>query len=140
MEALNISELRRKYTPATSEPLTKDTFGDPPNSTYNYASIVGMLQYLRGHSRQDITYAFSQCARFTHFPRRSHEMALERIGQYLKGTAEKGLILCPTALEDVDVFVDADFVRLWPHEDKNDPVSVKSRTGYVITVATCPVI
>ena len=67
-------------------------------------------------------------------------MALERIGQYLKGTAEKGLILCPTALEDVDVFVDADFVRLWPHEDKNDPVSVKSRTGYVITVATCPVI
>jgi len=58
----------------------------------------------------------------------------------LKGAADKGLILCHTALEDVDVFVDADFVRLWPYEDKNDPASVKSRTDYVITVATYPVI
>ena len=140
IEALNITDLPRKFTPATSEPLTKDEHGDPPNSTYNYPSIIGMLQYLQGHSRPDLTYAVSQCARFTHSPKRSHEVALERIGQYLKGTVDKGLILCPTALEDVDVFVDADFAGLWPYEDKCDPVSVKSRTGYVITVASCPVI
>jgi len=140
IEALNITDLPRKFTPATSEPLTKDEHGDPPNSTYNYKSIIGMLQYLQGHSRPDLTYAVSQCARFSHSPKRSHEVALERIGQYLKGTVDKGLILSPTALEDVDVFVDADFAGLWPYEDKCDPVSVKSRTGYVITVASCPVI
>ena len=140
IEAPNIRDLPRKFIPATSEPLTKDEYGDPPNSTYNYASIIGMLQYSQGHSRPDITYAVSQCARFTHSPKKSHEIALERIGQYLKEIVDKGLILCPTALEDVDVFVDADFSGLWPYEDKCDPVSVKSRTGYVITVASCPVI
>jgi len=140
IEALNITDLPRKFAPATSEPLTKDEHGDLPNSTYNYASIIGMLQYLQGHSRPDLTYVVSQCARFTHFPKESHEVALEGIGQYLKGTVDKGLTLCPTALEDVDVFVDADFTGLWPYEDKCDPFSVKSRTGYVITVASCPVI
>ena len=99
-----------------------------------------MLQYLQGHSRPDVTYAVSQFARFAYSLWQSHEITLERIGQFLKGTADKGLISCPTALKDVDVFVDADFVGVWPYEDKNDPVSVKSRTGYVITVATCPVI
>ena len=40
IEALNITDLPRKFTPATSEPLTKDEHGDPPNSTYNYPSIM----------------------------------------------------------------------------------------------------
>jgi hypothetical protein len=36
---------------------------------YNYVSVIGMLQYLRGHSRPDITYAVSQCARYVHSPK-----------------------------------------------------------------------
>ena len=41
---------------------------------------------------------------------------------------------------DIDVYVDADFAGLWPHEDKNDPTCVKSRTGFIICVSNCPVI
>lgn len=82
-------------TPAASEPLVKDNDGEPPNGPFNYASVVGMLQYLQGHSRPDISYAVSQCARFVHSPKRSHEVALERIGLYLKGTLDKGLTLRP---------------------------------------------
>ena len=41
---------------------------------------------------------------------------------------------------DIDVYVDADFAGLWPYEDKNDPVCVKSRTGYAICIADCPVV
>jgi len=140
IEAINISHLPRKFTPAKAEPLIKDTDGPPANSTYSYPSVIGMLQYLQGHSRPDITYAVSQCARFTHCPRRSHEQALERIGQYLKLTMDEGLILKPTSANEIDIFVDADFAGLWPFEDKLDPTCVKSRTGYVITVAQCPVI
>jgi hypothetical protein len=38
------------------------------------------------------------------------------------------------------VYVDADFAGLWPHEDKQDPSCVKSRTGFVICISNCPVV
>ena len=41
---------------------------------------------------------------------------------------------------DLDCYVDADFAGLWPYEDKNDPVCVKSRTGFVLCIADCPII
>ena len=95
-----------------------------------------MMQYLQGHSRPDITYAVSQCARFTHSPRRSHEIALERIGQYLKGTVKEGLILKSSGNNEVDIYVDSDFAGLWPYEDRNDPSCVKSRAGFVISISS----
>jgi Reverse transcriptase (RNA-dependent DNA polymerase) len=140
IEALNIEHLPRKHTPATHEPLVKDEDGDPPDGVYSYSSVIGMMQYLQGHSRPDITYAVSQCARFTHSPKRSHERALERIGQYLKGTIPEGLIMKPSQNLDLDCYVDADFAGLWPYEDKLDPVCVKSRTGFVLCIADCPII
>ena len=36
--------------------------------------------------------------------------------------------------------MDADFAGLYGHEDDKDPVSVKSRTGFVLTLFGCPVI
>ncbi|KAG7361168.1 hypothetical protein IV203_036268 [Nitzschia inconspicua] len=99
-----------------------------------------MLGYLQANSRPDITFAVSAAARFTHSPRRSHEEALKRIGRYLKGTLEEGLVLRPSETLNIDCYVDADFAGLWPHEDKSDPTCVKSRTGFAICVANCPVI
>jgi hypothetical protein len=138
--ALGVHNEPIKLTPAAAEPLVKDLDGDPPDGLYNYASVIGMLQYLHSHSRPDLTYAVSQCARFVHNTRRSHEIALERIGQYLKGTANEGLIFNPSGTFNIDCYVDADFAGLWPHEVKSDPTCVKSRTGYVICLSNCPVI
>ena len=36
--------------------------------------------------------------------------------------------------------MDADFAGLWGYEDKQDPVCVWSRTGYVVTFGGCPVL
>jgi hypothetical protein len=66
-------------------------------------SVIGMLQYLQGHSRPDITMAVSQCSRFTHAPKLQHEKALERIGQYLKGTKNRGLIFNPQENKDIEI-------------------------------------
>jgi hypothetical protein len=141
IEALNIEGLPPKETPA-DEVLTMDKDGDPPNGTFNYASVIGMMWYLYGHSRPDLGFALSQAARFSFAPKRSHELALIRIGQYLKGTRDKGLVLTPNRAEflKVDCYVDADFCGLYEREDRTDPTSVKSRTGYVICIADCPVI
>jgi hypothetical protein len=119
IEALNLHSQPRKLTPAAAEPLVMDADGDPPD---------------------DITFAVSQCARYVHRTRRSHEIAIERIGLYLKGTLDEGLILKPTGILDIDCYVDADFAGLWPHEDKHDPTCMKSRTGFVICISNCPVI
>jgi hypothetical protein len=40
----------------------------------------------------------------------------------------------------IDCYVDADLAGLWGYEDLNGPSYVKSRTGYVINIANCPII
>jgi len=55
---------------------------------------------------------------------------------------EEGLIYRPKPLGSVfetDVYVDADFAGGWGYEDPNDPVCVKSRTGFIIEVMGCGV-
>ena len=106
---LDSSYSRSTDTPAEVGPLPKDADGNPADPLYNYASIVGMLLYLSGHSRPDIAFAVHQCARYTFKPTSRHFAALKRIGRYLKGTVFKGLILRPSKYLHVDCFPDADF-------------------------------
>ncbi len=98
-----------------------------------------MLLYLSSNSRPDIQFAVHQCARFTHSPRASHAQAIKQIAKYLAGTKTRGLTFSPDPNVKLDCYVDADFAGLWKHEDDQDPVCVKSRTGYVFTLAGCPV-
>jgi hypothetical protein len=88
-----------------------------------------MLLYLSGHTRPDIAFIVSQCACYTRSPRRSHEKALERIGPYLKATADKGMVLNPMSNDTMktDFYDDADFASLWGVEDKQDPSCVKNK-------------
>jgi hypothetical protein len=98
-----------------------------------------MLLYL-GHSRPDILFATHQCARYAHSPKQSHEDALICIGRYLKGTLHNGLVLAPSDNFKIDCYPDADFKGLWGRDKSQDPHCVKSRTGYVICFADCPVL
>ena len=98
-----------------------------------------MLLYLSSNSRPDIQYAVHQCARFTHNPKKSHGEAVRRIVHYLKKTLGEGLEFTPTKAMELDLCVDEDFAGLWSYEHDQDPVCVKSRTGFVITLGTCPV-
>ena len=94
----------------------------------------------QAHLRPDISFAVHQCARYTFSPTRRHEKALIRIGRYLKGTQDNGLILTPSHQLKLDCYPDADFAGLWNHEAPDDPHCVRSRTGYVITLSDCPVL
>ena len=60
---------------------------------------------------------------------------------YLKGTTDKGLIFQPTFDDtSVDCYVNSDYLGLFGTEASDDPTSCKSRTGYVITLANCPLL
>ncbi len=79
---LDMVQTNAKGTPTERKPLVKDDNGEPPQETFNYASIVGMLLYLLGHTRPDLAYSVSQVARFMFNPKHSHEIAIKWIGRY----------------------------------------------------------
>ena len=64
---------------------------------------------------------------------------MKRIGRYLLGTKDKGLILKPSGELKIDCYVDSDFAGLWGYEKPDDTSSVKSRTGFMIQVKKCPI-
>ena len=138
LAATNMSDCNGCDTPATSDPLHVDKDGEVFDETWRYDSVIGMLMYLASNTRPDIAYAVHQAARFTHNPRRSHANGIKRILRYLKKTQTKGLIMQPTSDLRVDCYVDADFAGLFSVEDKQTPISVKSRTGYVIMYRGAP--
>ena len=141
IEALGCEDLPPVDTPADTV-LGKDEFGDPAACAFNHASVQGMAWYLERHSRPDLSFAASQTARFSFNPKRSHELALIRIGQYLKKTRKKGLTHEPFNSNSfqMDCCVDGDFMGLYGKEQRTDPDNVKSRTGYVININGCPII
>ncbi len=127
-------------TPSETKILQRDPHGAPREHTWNYRSIIGMLTYLSVTTRPDIAYSVHQCARFSTCPKRSHELAARRIVCYLKGTADKGYFLQPSSNKTLDCYVDADFAGNWTPITSADPSSAKSRTGYVIMFANCPLL
>jgi hypothetical protein len=128
-----------KSTPAEYGCLGTNVDDKPYDETFNYRSVVGMMQYLSGHTRPDIAFAVSQCARFSSNPKRTHAAALKPIGRYLLQTRDRGLLLNPVDSFEIECFVDADFTGIWSYEDPNDHVCVLNRTGFVICIWGCPV-
>jgi len=82
----------------------------------SYSIMVGMLLHLTGHSCPHCSFATHQCACYTVEPKFSHLNALKRVGHYLKGALNKGLVLDPSNNLCFDCYPDADFVSLWGRE------------------------
>ena len=109
--------------------------------SFNYRSALGMLQYLTNNTRPEIAFATNASAQYSIDPRKPHSEAVRRICRYLKGTAEQGLIVAPSGSQlSLDCMVDADYAGNWNLPEAQDPETVKSRCGFVITLGTTPVL
>ena len=62
-----------KATPVGKPVLNKDLAGKPRKEDWNYRTAVGMLTYLQGNSRPEISMSVHQTARFCNNPKLSHE-------------------------------------------------------------------
>ena len=110
-------------------------------SQFNYRSAIGIAQYLGNNTRPDCAYAINSCARYSIDPREPHGTAVKRLVKYVKGTCEEGLIIKPNLDNlSIDCHVDADFAGNWDKSDPEDPHSVKSRTGFLVTFADVPLV
>jgi hypothetical protein len=107
---------------------------------WSYRSVIGKLNYLEKCTRPDIAYAVHQCARFSADPKEEHTKAVKLIARYLQGTRDKG-ITCSPNNESFVCFADADFAGNWNAEIAEwDGSTARSRSGYVIKYANCPII
>ncbi len=150
LETTGWTECNPKKTPAALDPLGTNAKGKPFSEKWKYASVIGMLMYLCNNAHPEIQFAVHQCACFTHCPKQSHAEAVKKICRYLKGVLVRdeaedrmhGLTFKKLEKEEelkLDCYVDADFAGLWNHEDDQDPVCVKSRTGYCMMFCGSPV-
>jgi hypothetical protein len=71
-------------------------------------------------------------------PKINHTAAVKRIGRYLLGTKDKGLIMKPNQ-KGMECWVDAAHASEWNNKTaSSDPKTARSRMGYIITYAGCP--
>jgi hypothetical protein len=67
-------------------------------------------------------------------------MAIKMVGRYLMSTSDKGII-CTPRKESFQCYCDADFSGNWEAAiAEHDGSTARSRSGYVVTYAGCPII
>ena len=130
-----------KSLPAlSSKIILRDEEGEPFKEQWEYRSVIGKLNFLEKSTRPEIAYAVHQCARFMSDPKDSHAQAIKQIGRYLLATADKGIILSPRD-QSFECYADADFSGNWNQATAMlDPSTARSRSGWVITFAGCPIV
>jgi hypothetical protein len=135
-------EIKVKEVPMKSSVILKRHADSPAfDQSFHYRSVIGKLNYLEKATRADISYATHQCARFCEDPRKEHGDAVRWLSRYLKGTKNRGLVLDPDASKGLEVHVDASFTSDWdPKEALKDKDTARSRHGYVISYAGCPLV
>jgi hypothetical protein len=113
---------------------------DIHNADWLYCRIIGKLNFIAATCRPEISCAVHQAARFSVDPRVNHTEAIKWIARCLKANPEKGIIFKPTD-HSFKVWADAAYGDLYNKETAADsPVTAKSRTGYIVTYADCPII
>jgi hypothetical protein len=60
--------------------------------------------------------------------------------RYLKATRDKGMILRPSNDKDMEIYVDANFAGNWDSNETWDRDTDRSRHGYIVSYAGCPII
>lgn len=136
---MQLKDMRLHDTPADII-LTRDENGQKRKNDFHYCSVIGQLNYLAGPTHPDIQFAVHQCARFWEDPKMLHEKAVKRIIRYLKRTRDKGLTLSVDKGRGLECYVDSDFAGGFNRTTPNHPNDCKSRTGYVIKYAGCPIL
>ena len=109
-------------------------------SAFHHRSAIGILSYLAGCTRPDMSMPVNQAAKYSNDPKAAHDTAVKRIGKRLLGTLGKGLEFKTDATKGLEVCVDADFAGACDSDASDDPTSVCSRTGFVIKHQNCPIL
>ena len=137
---LQNAEKGREIPALSTKILTKDESGPEMKDGFHYRSVIGKLNFLEKSTRPDLAYSVGQCAHFSSNPKQSHAEAVKKIGRYLVSTRDKIIFMRPQVDYSFDCWVDANFAGDWNQPTAlSDPMTAKSRSGWVIKYADCPI-
>ena len=139
VDVLGLSQANSCATPIAA-PLFKHKDSPLFDNSFNHRSALGMLQHLGNNAHPECACAINACARCSVEPRQAHGNAVKKIGRYLLGVMDEGLIIDPNGPMSLDLWVDADFAGNYTTTESDDPSSVRSRTGLVVTLGSVPVL
>ena len=129
MQRFDMEAVAPSNTPADPHVmLSSDISND--NCKHPFRELVGSLMFLAVVTRPDIAFAVSSVSRFLNCYSNAHWTAAKRILQYLKSTANAGLLYHGKECK-VSAFSDADFA--------GDQETRRSRTGAVLMMNGGPV-
>ena len=110
----NTGRVKTHDSPAYSGKLLDNYPGSlPREQTWHYRGAIGLMSYIQGMNRPDITMATQQCARFCNNSSKEYEEAVKRIGRYLLKTRDKGILMQPDKTKGLECYVDADWAGSW---------------------------
>ena len=122
-----------------ASPLFEHVDSPPFNQSFNYGSALGILQCIGNNNHPKCAYAINTCACYCISPRLAHGNAPKKIGRHLKGVLDDGLIIDPKGNLSLDCYTDADFAGNYYVKKANNPATMWSCTGFVITLGSVPV-
>ena len=99
-----------------------------------------MLSYLENSVCPKIHMEVHQTARYLMNTMQSHELDIMRIGRYLVGNPDRGVMYKIYKTKGLEVYVDANFSGGWDSADSSNSDNLLSRTGFVICYGVCPII
>ena len=117
-----------KTTPAMSTVLLhKDVDCSDMSPEFHFRSIIRKLNFLKKSTRVDLYYSVHQCAHFSESPKELHAHAVKRLGCYLLGTKDRGIVLCPDKSHGSKSWGNLDYSGYWRQGDTHlDPLMAKS--------------
>jgi hypothetical protein len=137
-----LGDSKVKAVPAKVSKVLHAHLDKPPFSlSFGYHSVIGKLNYLAQTTRPDIVYATHQLAKYSSDPREPHGEAVLYLIRYLKKTRDLGTCFKPNRDKGFECYCNADFSGNWnKHLTPFDPSTAKSRSGWIVFYAGCPVI
>jgi hypothetical protein len=105
---------------------------DEFDSSWDYKSVVGKLNYLEKSAIGYIAISVPPFALYMSQTIRIHDEAVRRIGRYLLGTWDKGFLVQSYMQQSFECYVDEEYCGNWYPMYSVDPKAAKSRTEYVM--------
>ena len=141
-QVTTVKPTEKRSTPAAATKILSRNESEPTaDCPFHYRSVIGKLNFLEKSTRPDIAYAVHQCARFCSDPKQNHIDAVTHLVKYLQATKDQGIIINPDVSKSFETYADADFAGNWNKATAmDDPSTAKSRSGYLITLAGCPIL
>ncbi|KAL7481313.1 hypothetical protein ACHAW6_008437 [Cyclotella cf. meneghiniana] len=117
------------------------TLSSMMSTSFNNHFVTRKLNYLGQTICGDILFATHQIAKYSSDPRKEHEETIIYLVQYLKKTRHLGLTFHPDPSKGFECCCDVDFSGNWNRDHAPiDPSTAKSRSGWIIFYANCPII